>query len=451
MAITDLRILPPLAIARLGSSPEPLDNYDVVVDPDKPLGARQIVPAETLVVDGETGALTAKTPSAIRFKDDEGRVRPVAPFVEVWAVVDGQFLEPLSTALLAANGASPSDVVWHVEVGNIKAFRRTRDDGDRILAATGPFSDHAAHELHGVCDHFLPGKAVPFGSVRYIRPTEAFPQVRLRFTPATGKVYGAAAGDPNIADVVYDASKGRWRGYSETDQTVAPALTAPSQTYAGDNDAKGNYVSRGYLDDECDGIIDVRLTIPAATGGPRQLSAFARIGAGPPSFAPDGFPVRSVADELEQALSGPLAVDEAAPLADAEETVRRAFETVRLMNTAVMNGNTIDGLTGVARTMVLMDSYDFARLFQPIAAPALVDNLALRALHQTVFTALRSGCAPWFADALREYTEIADLSDLARRKMPALMRGADGRLLALTRRQVDRIRRAATRHDAEKP
>ena len=450
MAITELRILPPLAIARLGSSPEPLDNYDLAIDPDKPLGARQIVPAETLIVDRETGALTAKTPDAIRFKDDEGRVRPVAPFLEVWAVVDGQSLEPLSTKLLAANGASPSDIVWHVEVGNIKAFRRTRDGGDKVIAATGPFSDHAAHELRGACDHFLPGKTVPFGLVRYIKPTTAFPHIRLRFTPAAGKVYGAASGDPNIADVVYDASKGRWRGYFETDQTVAPALTAPSQTYAGDTDAKGNYVSRGYLDDECDGIVDVRLTIPDASG-PRELSAFARIGAGPPSFAPDGLPVRSVADELEQALSGPLAVDEAAPLADAEETVRRAFETVRLMNTAVMNGNTIDGLTGVARTMVLMDSYDFARLFQPIAAPALVDTLALRALHQTVFTALRSGTAPWFADALREYTEIADLSDFARRKMPALMRGADGRLLALTRRQVDRIRRAAVPQDEEKP
>jgi hypothetical protein len=38
---------------------------------------------------------------------------------------------------------------------------------------------------------------------------------------------------------------------------------------------------------------------------------------------------------------------------------------------------------------------------------------------------------------------VGDLSNKGRRKMPALMRGADGRALALTRRQVDVIRKAA--------
>jgi hypothetical protein len=285
--------------------------------------------------------------------------------------------------------------------------------------------------------------------VQYIKPTSQFPEVRFRFTPAAGRVYGATAGDPNIVDDVYDAVKGKWRGYVETDQTIAPELTAPSQTYAGDTDADGRWVSRGYLDDECDGIIEVRLTVSGEAGADRELSAFARVGAGPPSFAPDSFPVRSVADELEQALFGPDVEHADAPMDVAEEIVRRAFETVRLMNTAVLNGNAIFGRSGVARTMVLMDSYDFGRLFEPIAAPALVDNLALRALHQTVFTALRSGTAPWFVSALREYTEVADMSDMARRKMPALMRGADGRLLALTRRQVDGIRKAVSREAAD--
>ncbi len=444
MKITELRILPPLAIARLGSSPEPLDNYDVVVPAEHPLGYRRIEPAETFVVDPSTGEISTVVPGAIRFKDDAGRVRPVAPFLEVWAITGEGTLEPLTTTLLASVNRSPADVAWHVHVGNIKAFRRTRDPDDRIYAQLGPISDHAAHALLGQCGHFKPGKSLPFGAVRYVKPTDRFPEIRLRFTPAAGKVYGATAGDPNIVDDVYDASQGKWRGYVETDQTVAPALTAPSQTYAGDDDAQGNWVSRGYLDDECDGIVEVRLTMADDGGAARELAAFARIGAGPPSFAPDSFPVRSVADELEQALLGPEVGAQAPPLAVAEEILRRAFETVRLMNTAVLNGNAIFGQSGVARTMVLMDSYDFGRLFEPIAAPALVDNLALRALHQTVFTALRSGTAPWFASALREYTEVADMSDFARRKMPALMRGADGRLLALTRRQVDGVRKAAS-------
>jgi hypothetical protein len=74
-----------------------------------------------------------------------------------------------------------------------------------------------------------------------------------------------------------------------------------------------------------------------------------------------------------------------------------------------------------------------------------VDNFAVRALHERVFAALSSGSAPWFADVLRRPEEIGDLSDKGRRKMPAMMRGADGRMLALTRRQIDQVIKAATR------
>ena len=50
-----------------------------------------------------------------------------------------------------------------------------------------------------------------------------------------------------------------------------------------------------------------------------------------------------------------------------------------------------------------------------------------------------------FVDVLRKYDEIGDLSNKGRRKMPALMRGADARYLTLTRRQVDLIRKVAQR------
>jgi hypothetical protein len=78
-------------------------------------------------------------------------------------------------------------------------------------------------------------------------------------------------------------------------------------------------------------------------------------------------------------------------------------------------------------------------------APSLVDATALLNLHQSVLVGLRSGTAPWFADVLRNHNEIGDLSAKGRRKMPALMRGADGRALALTRRQVDLVRKVARR------
>jgi hypothetical protein len=111
------------------------------------------------------------------------------------------------------------------------------------------------------------------------------------------------------------------------------------------------------------------------------------------------------------------------------------------MNTAVMNGSL--GAMGPGNNMVNQDNGDTGRAIEPIMAPALVDPGSLETLHHSVLSALRSGSAPWFADVLRNHDEIGDLSNKGRRKMPALMRGADGRHLALTRRQVDLIRRVA--------
>ena len=49
------------------------------------------------------------------------------------------------------------------------------------------------------------------------------------------------------------------------------------------------------------------------------------------------------------------------------------------------------------------------------------------------------------------YDEIGDLSDAGRRKMPAMMRGADGRHLTLTRRQVDQVRRRSSAGPCSRP
>ncbi len=440
MSIHEIRILPPLAVARLGSSPLPLANYDVVVDPDDPLGYRRIVPAPTLVVDRASGEITGvEIPAEVRFKDDTGAIHPVAPFLEVWARTSRDVLEPLTVDLLAAEGLSPADVSWTVRVGNIKAYRRTGKDGDQIHAEAGPFSDHAVQPLRGHAGNFKPGKTLPLGSVQYLKPTPGFPEIRLRFTPAEGKVYGPDPHDPNTVDDVYDAHKGTWKGYTEA--SSGALLTNPAQIFAGKAVGENGWQSFGYLDDECDGIVEVHLT-----AGGRPLSAFARIGAGPPAFAPDSFPVRTVADELEQALLGPRVAAHDVPSAEAEEIVRRAFETVRLMNTAVMNGNVVDSQIDVASTMVRQDTGDFGRRFEPIMYTSLVDSLTVLNLHQSVFTALRSGTAPWFPDLLRRHDQIGDLSSVGRRKMPALMRGADGRYMALTRRQVDTVRKTATRN-----
>ncbi len=305
--------------------------------------------------------------------------------------------------------------------------------------------------LDATAPHFIKGKVLPLGNVRYIRPDARFPEIRLRFTPAKGLVYGASdhriepdefgdkisKPDPIVAGrVIYDGAnpQQKWLGCIDTGD---PTTTNPGQIYAGYSDENNNQVSWGYLDDECDGIVTVSLTLP----GGATLSAFARIGAGPPAFAPDGLPVRTINDELLQALLGlDVKPPDIAP-AEAEDIVRRAAETVRLMNTTVMNGNNVGGRGPTASMMPAQDSNDTHRLFAPVMANSIVDNRSVLALHQAVLTALRSGSAPWFADVLRHPEEIGDLSDAGRRKMPALMRGADARYLTLTRRQIDMVRK----------
>ncbi len=423
--IQELRVLPPLAIARFGAAATPLDNYDAVVDPERPLGHRVLRPAATFEVDVDSGEIVREfVPERLSFTEG-GMVRPVAPFLEVWALTDGGTLEPLTTELLTREGATSSDVRWRVQVANHKVFRRTGDTQDRVEADSGEFVDHTRHALAGDCVNFWNGRTIPFGHVQYIKPTAAHPEIRLRFTPAAGFVYGSSdtapgAGpptDPNVRAVVYDASRGTWRGYQ--DQNVS-TITVPGRIYAVDSRGR----SRGYLDDGCDGLVRVTLTVGGTT-----LSAYGRVGAGPPAYAPDALPIRSVADELEQALLGPTVSAAQASLERVEEIIRRAFETVRLMNTAEMN-----------QSGMVDHDVQAGRRRDPIMAVSLVDEVALENLHQSLLIALRSGTAPWFADALRDYDEIGDLSDRGRRKMPAMMRGADGRHLTLTRRQIDLIR-----------
>lgn len=453
-----MRILPPMAIGRLGSSDNSLMAFDLTVAKDKPLDFRQIIPEPSFTVDPATGGLVSHLPENIRFKDEdeynakEGKIRPVAPFLEVFVITDetGDQLVPLTTDLLEKAGHTLDDISWKAEVGNIKIFRRTGKVDDQIYAKLENINDHSAHKLLGECKNFLAGKTLPLGTIQFISPTADFPQIRLRFTPAAGKVYGSRltriesqgakpTPDPiiqNEDEVIYDETKG-WLGYKELSDTQ-PTYTMPAQIFAGYNDANGNRISWGYLDDECDGFVAVSLK--GKSGKP--LNARAHISAGPPAFAPDTLPVRVISDELEQIILGPD-VDEEVSIDEAEEIVRRALETIRLMNTTIMNGNAVNGQYNVASTMVRQNTNDFGRYYEPIMAASIVDNLALRALHERVFSGLSTGAAPWFADVLRRPEEIGDLSGPGLRKMPALMRGADGRSLALTRRMVNTVIKAA--------
>lgn len=452
MTISEIRILPPFAIGRLGSAPDPQDNYTLADDPASPLGFRKIQGAPTLVVDRGTGEIThTHIPETVLFRSGES-IRPVAPFLEVFAVIphaDGtETIEPLTQTLVESLG--PAKVEWRVSVANRKVARRTGNADDVVMADTGWFFGHEIQTLQGHSKNFVSTDAfIDFGNVRFLRPNARYPEIRLRFTPAKGLIYGPAGRtDDKVipADrAIYDGTKGSWAGFGKDpveNETLPPslyAIEAPAPSWLNDNTA----ISRGYLDDACDGFVQVRLTLSEG----RTFAATARICAGPPAVVPDSLFVRNLADDLEQVIDGMnVSRDEPAEVTRerAAAIVRRAFETVRFLNIALMNGNNYQGRAALSLdSMPEEEAADTERSIRPVMSPGTVDTFAILALHEQIYTALRGGAAAWFVPLLRRPDEVADFTDHGRRKMPALMCGADNNYLALTWRQIDTIRKAA--------
>ncbi len=441
--IKELRILPPMAIARFGSASEPMHNYDVR-DPVDAAEFRALVPAETLIVDPVTGVVVgAVTPPDVRFRDGANQIKPVCPFLELWArfTDDGAF-EPLTTAALQELGVSSDAVRWTVRVGNLKMFRRTGEPRDRITCnvAANELAGHARVELRGRCQNFKTGMTIGLGWAQYVRPTDAFPEIRLRFTPAVGHVFGHTAGPVIPANrAIYNAAVGPWDNHADQVAANSPTprarlFTAPggifAQTRPGVGQARANL---GYFDDSCDGIVSVAIEV-----GGRTVTSLARISSGPPDFAPDSFPVRTVADDLEQWLLGEdvesLTADEVISI------VRRAVETVRLMNTETEN-----------RTFPF-----WVETAQQSFGPDGAKYVSTRGFHEALLTSVQGlreapgspgrraavGVLRLIVQALRPPDKTADYTTTttsagrpAMQQMPALMRGADGGLLSLSRRQ----------------
>jgi hypothetical protein len=491
MRIKALRLLPPLAFARFGSArEEPQPNFEVKINKDNPLGFRDIDPAQTLKVekDGSVSILSTdeRKLKLLAAADDPkaklaelnkmfrvgNLIRPVAPFFELFAILDNapKKLAPVTPDLLKRCGVDRSAVQWKVHVENRKVFRRTGDRKDIVTARTRWFSHHDRRWLHGKCAHFIKGKTIDFGYVQFVRPTPTHDlrsHLCLRFTPASGKIYGPArprhtvSHDAGYVERIY--KEGDWPGFDNEKPDKRkldkrkrrsrgswPHETLPPSLYANRNPPpaapwlnQDRAVSRGYLDDACDGFVCVRIR------GRDELQAKARICVAPPAFIPDSQFVRTLADDLDQIVNGPKA-DDLKP-AEARERaldiVRRAYETVRFMNVAVMNGNPVNGRPAEAfDTMPAEEAFDTQRPVRPVMAPASADTTAVLAVHQQVFAALSSGAVPWFLQLLRKPEEVGDLTDKGRRKMPALMSGADAYYLALTRRQIKTIEKAAETH-----
>jgi hypothetical protein len=192
-------LYPPLAFARVGSSPTPCENFYWGPDQLTPGGTARtrIVPAETLSVD-EKGIVSAHDPKReIVFRDEHG-FRPVCPFFELHAEweKDGVTEEgPVTPELLDHFGLSETHVNWQVDVVNLKAFHFTGSCGDRVEASVPvPGGCFTRQQLEGGSPNekepLIPsGQHIPLGSVQATRPHGKFPEFRLRFTPPSGKAY----------------------------------------------------------------------------------------------------------------------------------------------------------------------------------------------------------------------------------------------------------------------
>ena len=497
--IVDLRLLPPMGIARFGSSPEPMDNYRLEDPPlSDPAGFRQIVPAETLIV-GDDGAITEirfpdervriardgtttseTTRPVVSFRDSNHRIKPVCPFFEVWAqfTKDGEF-RPLTLGHLSALGLDPGAVRWRVTAANRKAVRRTGQLEDLVEASTKWVSDHEQHELIGRCRNFKAGKSISFGRVRYVKPMmcanvrvqDITSVIRARFTPGKGLVFGPRRGDPLTHDDVYWARTdggrptARWDRYyvgagDDEDEDSKVPTTAPGDIFQGammglsKDDEQWGKLSSGYFDDTCDGIIEVRLRHKG-----RELSAYARFACAVPDFAPDSLPARSIADDLAQLALGPVVDFDPSDRQNPEfqrlliDTLRRALETVRQMNTVAANGTSPYGGVENWQNMSKRLAYSWEVPFEPVfpTVPG-VDVQSVRQMYSFVHAVARhkqqlksaargERVAAYYVMRLPE--EAGDLWPTSRMRMPAFMRGSEGLELCLTLRQLSLLAVAA--------
>jgi hypothetical protein len=356
---------PPIVIARLGGSTTPLDCC-VWEEPPNPRadGATVLVPDWSLTVLPD-GSLEPHKPDAIRFRDGP-LIRPVCPFIEVWARLGEPGSDPstwrdapLTPALLAAAGTDASALRFTVDARNTKAARRRRNPA--LAYGTFPFvmirgDQHQPVPLQavsppGVAQALIPaGRSIPIGSVQVCRslsgppatpmawPAEIDLQViRVRFTPATGLFYGppAAARPTNESpvpavreDLAFLNPMAGWFGQ----QGAGNPSVVPGDTF--DETASGSGISLGVVDDTCEARIDVTLQLP---GVPRRsLTAHANVFVGPPDFGPDRRPFLSLADELNDRTAGNAARNTALAGDDLDRWVQDLFErvqeTVSLMN-----------------------------------------------------------------------------------------------------------------------
>ena len=112
------------------------------------------------------------------------------------------------------------------------------------------------------------------------------------------------------------------------------------------------------------------------------------------------------------------------------------------MQTSVMNGNqAIGGVSQNTNNMAGQDQGSYGRAMEPIFPPVGVEQAQVVARHEGMLNQVLAGGPVAVSPRVRAYDKVGDLTNAGRQKMPAMMRGADGKHLALTRRQLSVIKR----------
>lgn len=487
-------LLPPLAFARVGTSPVPCAAFMWGPNDTSPrgTGTTTLVPVETLQV-APDGTVTSSMPHEVLLRDEHG-IRPVCPFFEVhgeWTEAGEVKQGPLTESLLGSWGATLADVQWQVQLGSLKAFHYTFEEGDRIEAVTTvTASDTTRRALHGVSPPgaaaplVLPGKAVHMGDIQAVKPTSAFPELRLRVYAPRGLVYGpsdlpqrlAAADFTRDANVEWDGFRlpaeqlivnpnSGWARYVPAVATLGPlggddyrntpggllATLEEPIDFLPETPVLGR--SLGLVDDVGDGFV----ACTVAVGG-QAFRAVARIVVGPPDFAPASRPPVSLADNLADRDDRSTPRTRTWTRTELTELVadilERAFETASLVHKDYQNfrSRRTNDQTLINRgPSSPFDAEDVSSFLWPAPdAQAIQDGrmggMPLSAVGDRKHR--RMMAIEYLEDRFRESPDLFEQwirrpvspSPYFDKRMPALMRGSDGQPLHLTRRQWEILR-----------
>jgi hypothetical protein len=459
--ILKIWLTPPFAVARLGSSDTPLECFYWGPNDGRPRGTGKttILPGETLVV-ADDGTVSSAVPTMVVFKDAQG-FRPVCPFYELhgrWETDTTVHEGPLTPAVLGLFGLDASKLRWTVRVGNLKAFHMTQADESRIEAAVAIRGDDVApkplagESPSGAENPLVPaGKSIPLGSVRLTRPNAAFPEFRLRFTPAKGRFYGppdlksrwinpaTKAGVAIPDENLFLNATSAWVGFKITDDE----RTVPERLYAGEGDLAHGRASYGVVDDVCDGIMSVSID------GLDVPPAHARVTVSPPDYAPDRRHPVTLADGFKDRVGRDDLLDPAyvanldATSREVLDLMERAYETMGLTNVDIYNNrvNTQENPAIAFDRGIPFKATEHVAFVPPPPTVGRTFPLTERGrLFHRRFTAIEL-----FRDMLREHPNLIkewirepfDEDPFFTKRMPPVMRDSNGGPLHLTRRQYE--------------